>query len=341
MFSGNPEEEEFEQLYFLQFRFLSALADSYAEDKLNDAGKFDESKLTNKELMSSQPLFNAIDWSKIKIEKKELPNNIVEFIYDFGEPKDEPLCRFAIFYVDPNNDFYEYYTLQKSKEFKTYPYYICKIEKGKNLEYGECQPDLEIFEKTIQKIIENKIKVIEQMLKIYQGNDAILHQELYQLEFRFLPKLCEIYEREKRNNPEKELDEDKLLIDLEKMKNTIPYKSIDWSKFKFWKKILPNNAKEFIYDFGEPQNHPLCRFAIFYVDQLNGLYEYITLEKTINYKKYPFMVCGQKGPQHKNYGIECSGDLETFEKVSLEIVGKQLKPTTGFNSETFEMGIKK
>ena len=53
------------------------------------------------------------------------------------------------------------------------------------------------------------------------------------------------------------------------------------------------------------------------------------------------MVCGQKGPQHKNYGIECSGDLETFEKVSLEIVGKQLKPTTGFNSETFEMGIKK
>ena len=117
MFSGNPEEEEFEQLYFLQFKFLSALANSYAEDKLNNIGKFDESKLTNKELMSSQPLFNAIDWSKIKIEKKELPNNVIEFIYDFGEPKDEPLCRFAIFYVDPNNELYEYYTLQKSKEF--------------------------------------------------------------------------------------------------------------------------------------------------------------------------------------------------------------------------------
>ena len=97
MLSGNSEKEEFEQLYFLQFKFLSALTNSYEDDELDN---FDESKLTNKKLMSSQPIFNAIDWSKIKIEKKELANNIVELIYDFGEPKNEPLCRFVIFYVD-------------------------------------------------------------------------------------------------------------------------------------------------------------------------------------------------------------------------------------------------
>ena len=53
------------------------------------------------------------------------------------------------------------------------------------------------------------------------------------------------------------------------------------------------------------------------------------------------MVCGQKGPQHKNYSIECSGDLETFEEVVQIIIGKQLKPTTGFNSKTLSMRIKK
>ena len=342
MFSGNPEEEEFEQLYFLQFKFLSALADSYEKDKLDKLGKFDESKLTNKELMSSQPLFNAIDWTKIKIEKKELPDNVVEFIYDFGEPKDEPLCRFAIFYVDPTNEMYEYYTLEKINEFKTHPYWVCSQKNGKHNEYGiELPADLATFEKTVKTLVENKIKAIEKFLKAYLANDPQLHQELYQLEFRFLPKLCEIYEREKRKDPNKEMEEDKLLIDLEKMKNTLPCQRIDWSQFKFWKKILPNNAKEFIYDFGEPKEHPLCRFAIFYVDILNGIYEYITLEKTIGYKKFPFMVCGQKGPQHKNYGLECPGDFDTFEKIAQEIVGKQVKPTTGFNSETFTMGIKK
>ena len=342
MFSGNPEEEEFEQLYFLQFKFLSALADSYADDKLDNLGKFDESKLTNKELMSSQPLFNAIDWSKIKIEKKELPNDVVEFIYDFGEPKGEPLCRFAIFYVDPTNEIYEYFTLEKSNQFKTFPYYVCSQSNGKHNEFGiECLPDLENFEKTVKTLVENKIKAIAKFLKDYLANDPLLHQELYQLEFRFLPKLCEIYEREKRKDPNKEMDEDNLLIGLENMKNTLPCKRIDWSKFKFWKKVLPNNAKEFIYDFGEPKEHPLCRFAIFYVDILNGIYEYITLEKTNFYKNFPYMVCGQKGPQHKNYSIECPEDLDSFEKIAQEIVGKQMKPTTGFNSETFTMGIKK
>ena len=342
MFSGNPEEEEFEQLYFLQFKFLSALTDSYADDKLNNTGKFDESKLTNKELMSSQPLFSAIDWSKITIEKKELPNDVVEFIYDFGEPKDEPLCRFAIFYVDPTNEIYEYYTLEKINEYKTYPYLVCSQKNGKHNEYGiECEPDLAIFEKTVKNLIENKIKAIELFLKAYLANNPQLHQELYQFEFKFLPKLCEIYEREKRKDPDKEMEEDKLLIDVENMKNHIPSKYIDWSQFKFWKKILPNNAKEFIYDFGEPKEHPLCRFAIFYVDILNGIFEYVTLEKTLMYKNYPYVVCGQKGPQHKNYNMECSDDFDSFEKVVQEVVGKQLQPTTGFNSETFTMGIKK
>ena len=111
MFSSNQEKEEFEQLKFLQFQYLAAMSDSFTNDKLKNERKFDESKLTNKELMSDLPIFSAIDWNKIKIYKKQLPNNVIEFIYDFGEPKYENLCRFDIFYVDPINKNFEYFTL--------------------------------------------------------------------------------------------------------------------------------------------------------------------------------------------------------------------------------------
>lgn len=334
MFSDNPED----QLYFLQFKFLPALCDSYAKDP----SKFDESKLTNKDLMSSQPLFSTIDWVQINIERKELDNKIIEFIYDFGEPKEEPFCRFSIFYVDRANEVYEYFTLEKAKKYKKYPYYVCNLKKGKHKDYNiECPPELATFEGIIKDLVEKQIKALNDLIKMYFGDNPLEHHEYYEFEFKFLPTLFDAYEKQKRQHPDQEVDEDKLLINIENIKNHVKFQCIDWNKFKFEKKILPNNAKEFIYDFGEPKTHPLCRFAIFYVDHLNGIFEYITLEKAIDFKYYPYYVCGQKGPQHKNYGLECSGDLENFEKLVQEIVEKQIKPSMGFNSKTFTLNLEK
>lgn len=338
MFSDNPKE----QLYFLQFKFLPKLCELYEEDKINKTSAFDESKLTNKDLMSSQPLFNAIDWGQIKIEKKELPDKIIEFIYDFGEPSEEPFCRFSVFYIDQENEAYEYFTLEKIKEYKKFPYIICNVKNGKHNNYGiECQPDLATFEGIVKDQVKKQMKVFDEILKLYLGNNSMEHHEYYEFEFKFLPKLFDIYEKQKRENPDKELNEDNLLVNVENIKNIAKFQCIDWTKFKFEKKILPNNAKEFIYDFGEPKNHPLCRFGIYYVDHLNGIFEYITLEKTTMYTHFPYYVCGQKGPQHKNYGLECSGDLETFEKVVQQIIEKQIKPSTGFNSETLTLNVGK
>lgn len=163
------------------------------------------------------------------------------------------------------------------------------------------------------------------------------HHELYLFEFKFLPSLFELYETRK-NNPTLNFDESQL-IDIEFLKKKYETKHIDWNQFKFEKKTLPNNAKEFIYNFGEPKNAPLCYFAIFYVDEENKIYEYITLEKTYISKKFPYVVCGQKGSQHKNYGLECPSDFETFEKVVQIIIDKKYQASVGFDSKNFTIKV--
>ena len=105
--------------------------------------------------------------------------------------------------------------------------------------------------------------------------------ELYDLEFKFLPEICELYERTKKS-PGISMDEDKL-VDIDFIKKKYQTKSIDWNNFKFEKKELSNNVKEFIYSFGTPNDHPLCYYAVFYVDESNKIFEYFTLEKTINF----------------------------------------------------------
>ena len=169
-------------------------------------------------------------------------------------------------------------------------------------------------------------------------NYSIDHHELYNLEFTFLPEIFTIYEKTKRS-PGIQFDENKL-IDIEYIKNQFKSRYINWDKFKFEKKELSNNIKEFIYSFGEPKDTPLCYYCIYYVDQDNDIFEYFTLEKTMvtfTGDDNPY-VCGQKGSQHINYGIRCPPNLESFEKAIQSIVQKRIKPVNGFNSETFQLG---
>ena len=153
------------------------------------------------------------------------------------------------------------------------------------------------------------------------------HKELYFLEFRFLPKLFELYEDAKKIFDN--FDESKI-INKDFMKKNIDNEHIYWDEFKFVKKELPNNVKEFIYDFGVPNSYPLCRYAIFYADDANNIHEFFTLEKTLMFNKYPYLICGQKGERHYNFGLECPDNLEFFEKVIHELIQEKYKPVTGF-----------
>ena len=148
--------------------------------------------------------------------------------------------------------------------------------------------------------------------------------ELYNLEFRFLPEIFGIYEKTK-TNPGINIDEEKL-TDIEFIRSYYKSNFINWNEFKFEKKELQNNVKEFIYNFGVPKDYTLCHFAIFYVDEANKIYKYFTLEKTVDFcgngNNYP-VVCGQKGPSHLNYGIKCPPNLESFEEVIQSIINNK------------------
>ena len=149
------------------------------------------------------------------------------------------------------------------------------------------------------------------------AKNPLEHNELYFLEFRFLPKLFDLYKDAK--NIFDNFNEDKL-INIKFIQKKIENDNINWNKIKFEKKVLPNNAKEFIYDFGVPSSYPLCRFAIFYADDKNNIYEYITLEKTLLFKNYPYLICGQKGTKHYNFALECPENFESFEKLALNLI---------------------
>ena len=173
---------------------------------------------------------------------------------------------------------------------------------------------------------------------MFSNENFFEHQELYNLEFIFLPEIFSVYEKTKKN-PGVNIDEMKL-IDIEFIKNKSESRYIDWDTFKFEKKELSNNVKEFIYSFGEPKDVPLCYYSIFYMDQNNDIFEYFTLEKTSPPLAGPGLpyICGQKGSQHINYGITCSPNIESFEKAIQQIINKKIRTINGFNSESFEYG---
>ena len=148
-------------------------------------------------------------------------------------------------------------------------------------------------------------------------------EEINKLQKDIIPKLCTLYE-----DAIKIFDnfKDIKVIDKTFMKRYFEEGEIEWDDFTFTKKVLPNNAIEYIYDFGEPPRFPLCRFAIFYVDVAQNIFKYITLEKTLFGNKCPYIVCGVKGEKHVNYMTECPGDLEAFEGIVKEIVEKKIEP---------------
>ena len=148
-------------------------------------------------------------------------------------------------------------------------------------------------------------------------------EEINKLQKDIIPKLCTLYE-----DAIKIFDnfKDTKVIDKTFMKRYFEEGEIEWDDFTFTKKVLPNNAIEYIYDFGEPPRFPLCRFAIFYADVAQNIFKYITLEKTLFGNKCPYIVCGVKGEKHVNYMTECPGDLEAFEGIVKEIVEKKIEP---------------
>jgi hypothetical protein len=81
---------------------------------------------------------------------------------------------------------------------------------------------------------------------------------------------------------------------------------------------LSSDVVEYIYDFGKPEFPLNCRYAIYYIDHINNIYEYFNLEKT---KIGKYLICEMnKNKRHKGYDIECEDNFETFESLVQNII---------------------
>jgi len=147
---------------------------------------------------------------------------------------------------------------------------------------------------------------------------------VYDLIFKIIPKLCSLYEDAIKIFDN--FDSNKV-INKEFMKKFFDEGEIDWNKLKFEKLELENKAIEYIYNF--ENIFPLCPYAMFYVDREKNIFKYFTLERTILFQKFPYLICGQKDEQHKNYRMECPYDMFTFETLVQTIISSNIAPIDG------------
>ena len=148
---------------------------------------------------------------------------------------------------------------------------------------------------------------------------------LFDLVFKIIPQLCSLYEDAIKIFDN--FDPNKV-INKEFMKRYFEEDEIDWDKLKFEKIELENKAIEYIYDFSNI--FPLSPFAIFYVDKEKNIYKYFTLERTLFFKTFPFLICGQKDEAHLNYQMECPGEMFNFELLVQTIVNRNIEPVCLF-----------
>jgi hypothetical protein len=310
--------------YFIEFNLIPSLIDRYRDYKFGKIESFNESILTDESYFSQY--FKNMTIEKIKIQKKIISYSSFEIIYDFGKIQTEPLCRYAIFYVDIKNAQYEYITLEKYDNYQKYDYCIGSVRDNIYIPFDvECAPEIEVFESFVQhRMKEEALKSLE----------LINHDEkfyaYYDLEFKHLPTLFSIYE--KRLDFFKSLpDGDNFLYNISKIKNSfnLSYNSkyINWEEFHFYKKNLALDVVEYIYDFGKVVYNLNCRYAIYYIDHKNNIYRYFTLEKAKkDDNNYLYLICGlNENKRHKGYGIECEDNFETFENLVLDIIETQFK----------------
>ena len=194
---------------------------------------------------------------------------------------------------------FEYITLEKSEIYNKYPYYIGLISRDRHYDFNiECEPDLNAFENFVDEFIKYKIQ----------------RNEYYYYEFVYLPKLFEIYEIKIKNHSNEQFDENDFLLNKTKHAEELKFENINWDKCNIYEKELNKDIKEYIYDFGQPIAHPLFRYAIFYVDTKNEIYEFFTLEKKLDISEIPYLIGLQKNNKHIYYDIELEDNFENFEK---------------------------
>ena len=144
--------------YTFEFDFLpNILPPLYKKEEINDYGMTHPSEW--KKVLLKKGVRSDFGIDKMSVEKKELDNGNIQFVYTFPKPEYTPECYFAILHFDKNKD-WKYYTLELDYLnilLKKSGGIICGQKDDVHLNYGaHCKGDLEEFQKCVQNIIDGK-----------------------------------------------------------------------------------------------------------------------------------------------------------------------------------------
>ena len=148
--------------YTFEFNFLACvLPELYKEDKIDDYVMIHPSEW--KKILIKKGVRSDFGIDKVSVEKLALPDDRIKFIFTLPNPKATPDCFFTMIIFEKNKNF-KYYTLEldigSSTVFKDGGGIICGQEGGYHLNYGRrCRNDLELFQKSVQDIIDGKPEI--------------------------------------------------------------------------------------------------------------------------------------------------------------------------------------
>ena len=188
--------------YCFEFDFLPNVLSSHYQK-----GEIDDYVMTHpsewKKILIKKGVRSDFGIDKMSVDKKELSDNDIGFIFTFPKPKVSPECFYAILIFDKNRT-YKYFTLEldfgSSSIFKDGGGIICGQSGLKHLNYGRrCKNDLDEFMNSVQEIIEGKPYDIRNDFKNIDFNEAAKlgfgeeYFKLFGLSSEQVKKQCIIY----------------------------------------------------------------------------------------------------------------------------------------------------
>ena len=160
--------------YCFEFDFLPNVLPS-----LYQKGEIDDYIMTHpsewKKILIKKGVRSDFGIDKILVDKTELSDNDIRFVFTFPKPKVSPECFYAILIFDKNKNS-KYYTLEldfgSSSIFKDGGGIICGQSGPRHLNYGRrCRNDLDEFKKCIQDLIDGKAHDFRESFKDIDFNE--------------------------------------------------------------------------------------------------------------------------------------------------------------------------
>ena len=145
--------------YTFEFDFLPNVLPPLYKD-----GNIDDYVMTHpsewKKILLKKGVRSDFGIDKLLVEKEELNDGSIKFVYTFPKPEDTPECYYAITHFDKKKD-WKYYTLEldyaSKLMFKNGGGIVCGQKDQMHLNYGKwCSDNLDKFKEAVQDIQDGK-----------------------------------------------------------------------------------------------------------------------------------------------------------------------------------------